>query len=274
VHQGDDIADVIVVFRCYLRELPEPLLTHALYETLIASVGTACDDEAKSISNLTIALRMLPADNLRMLTMLCKFLSGVANTQSDAADASTKLARAFAGIVARHESPTLESVLSDAAFSIQMLALFITKHSTLLQVRFRTKRLAVAVVDRFRRRRLFCTHARTQTGGAQPTVAEPNDAKFRERMEKNYRELRENMSSGNFISAVSTFLVHRCLLLTVARRCSWRRCRCGRTQCMLASEKSCARSTAKRKSRRSCSDAPTRFARARSTTRPCSYSIA
>ncbi|KAJ8730205.1 hypothetical protein PYW07_017243 [Mythimna separata] len=75
-----DMHVVASVLKCYLRELPEPLLTYRLYENFVnASRQTS---EQTRLNALWEAIHLLPEANFQNLRYLIKFLSTLTQNQS------------------------------------------------------------------------------------------------------------------------------------------------------------------------------------------------
>jgi len=71
----EDPHTVTGVFKLWLREIPDPLLTKDLYEMFIAAA--AFEDEKVVISKMQKVLEFLPHNNLMILTMLFKLLKAL-----------------------------------------------------------------------------------------------------------------------------------------------------------------------------------------------------
>ncbi|CAB3223977.1 unnamed protein product [Arctia plantaginis] len=75
-----DMHVVASVLKCYLRELPEPLLTYRLYETFM--IASRQPTEQTRLNALWEAIHLLPEANFQNLRYLIKFLSTLTQNQS------------------------------------------------------------------------------------------------------------------------------------------------------------------------------------------------
>ncbi|XP_045497722.1 rho GTPase-activating protein 92B-like [Colias croceus] len=75
-----DMHVVASVLKCYLRELPEPLLTYRLYENFI--LASRQPTEQARLNSLWEAIHLLPDANFQNLRYLIKFLSALTQNQS------------------------------------------------------------------------------------------------------------------------------------------------------------------------------------------------
>lgn len=75
-----DMHVVASVLKCYLRELPEPLLTYRLYENFI--LASRQPSEQARLNALWEAIHLLPDANFQNLRYLIKFLSALTKNQS------------------------------------------------------------------------------------------------------------------------------------------------------------------------------------------------
>ncbi|XP_038211849.1 rho GTPase-activating protein 44-like [Zerene cesonia] len=75
-----DMHVVASVLKCYLRELPEPLLTYRLYENFI--LASRQPTEQARLNALWEAIHLLPDANFQNLRYLIKFLSALTQNQS------------------------------------------------------------------------------------------------------------------------------------------------------------------------------------------------
>lgn len=75
-----DMHVVASVLKCYLRELPEPLLTFRLYENFVTA--SRCPTEQLRLNAVWEAIHLLPSANFQNLRYLIKFLSTLTQNQS------------------------------------------------------------------------------------------------------------------------------------------------------------------------------------------------
>ncbi|XP_026725108.1 rho GTPase-activating protein 92B-like isoform X2 [Trichoplusia ni] len=75
-----DMHVVASVLKCYLRELPEPILTYRLYETFVNA--SRQPTEQTRLNALWEAIHLLPEANFQNLRYLIKFLSALTQNQS------------------------------------------------------------------------------------------------------------------------------------------------------------------------------------------------
>lgn len=75
-----DMHVVASVLKCYLRELPEPLLTYRLYENFVTA--SRCPSEQLRLNAVWEAIHLLPDANYQNLRYLIKFLSTLTQNQS------------------------------------------------------------------------------------------------------------------------------------------------------------------------------------------------
>ncbi|XP_075973360.1 uncharacterized protein LOC142974750 [Anticarsia gemmatalis] len=75
-----DMHVVASVLKCYLRELPEPLLTYRLYENFI--IASRQPTEQTRLNALWEAIHLLPDANFQNLRYLIKFLSALTQNHS------------------------------------------------------------------------------------------------------------------------------------------------------------------------------------------------
>lgn len=75
-----DMHVVASVLKCYLRELPEPLLTYRLYETFM--IASRQPTEQTRLNAIWEAIHLLPEANFQNLRYLIKFLSTLTQNQS------------------------------------------------------------------------------------------------------------------------------------------------------------------------------------------------
>lgn len=75
-----DVHVVASVLKCYLRELPEPLLTFKLYENFVNA--SRCSTEQLRLNAVWEAIHLLPDANYQNLRYLIKFLSTLTQNQS------------------------------------------------------------------------------------------------------------------------------------------------------------------------------------------------
>ncbi|XP_051959058.1 SH3 domain-binding protein 1-like [Xyrauchen texanus] len=68
------------VLKCYLRELPEPLMTFELYNDWFKAAGEKETDE--KLKQLRVALQKLPTDNYNNLRYLVQFMSHLSEQQA------------------------------------------------------------------------------------------------------------------------------------------------------------------------------------------------
>lgn len=86
VHLTSDhsVHDVASLLKEYLRDLPDPLLTHDLFQAFLAAA--AMDDVNSRVSTLRLLVALLPAVNRDTLWYLLTFLSCVAKHSDDQLD--------------------------------------------------------------------------------------------------------------------------------------------------------------------------------------------
>ncbi|XP_078658558.1 rho GTPase-activating protein 22-like isoform X2 [Branchiostoma floridae x Branchiostoma belcheri] len=104
-----DVDSVASLLKLYLRELPEPVVPFAMYESFLQAARLLKVSEAEGVSRLAQLLKQLPDDNANLLKFLCRFLFEVQLQASLNRMTVENLATVFGPNIAR---PVTESPLN------------------------------------------------------------------------------------------------------------------------------------------------------------------
>ena len=117
---GGDLADahavdVASLLKQFFRELPEPLLTSALYDVFVQCVGaTTVDGESLCLEALLLACLLLPDANLATLRYLVTFLMHVAAvSEHNRMDASNLAVCLAPNLLYSEHASTATSTMTD-----------------------------------------------------------------------------------------------------------------------------------------------------------------
>ncbi|KAI8520983.1 Rho GTPase activating protein 24, partial [Branchiostoma belcheri] len=104
-----DVDSVASLLKLYLRELPEPVVPFAMYDSFLQAARLLKVSEAEGVSRLAQLLKQLPDDNANLLKFLCRFLFEVQLQASLNRMTAENLATVFGPNIAR---PVTESPLN------------------------------------------------------------------------------------------------------------------------------------------------------------------
>jgi hypothetical protein len=90
----DDINCVSGLIKLYFRELPEPLCTYDHYEMFMAATGIP--DKKQRLVMIKKVIKFLPLSNLKLMKILCRFLSKVIKNEEYNKMSAANLAICFA----------------------------------------------------------------------------------------------------------------------------------------------------------------------------------
>ena len=112
-----DEHSVAGVLKQFLRDLPEPLLTHALYDEFVGSSSDSVE-ESKSISIIQGAIHKLPQLNRFLLKCLIESLVEIAKKQEVNKMSERNLAIVFSPNILRPIASSVDTDLSDSATNV------------------------------------------------------------------------------------------------------------------------------------------------------------
>jgi len=120
--QTADPHTVAGLLKLFLRELPEPLLTRALYELFVSAGAT--DDERDRLANMRLLALGLPRENRAVLRVLLRFLRRVADKAEQNKMSVENLAIVFGPTLLATDNPA--RILTDTQAVINVVLSLIT----------------------------------------------------------------------------------------------------------------------------------------------------
>lgn len=127
--EHNDVHLAAVLMKAFLRDLPEPLLTYALYEPVLAMTGADYGDTDANVAAVRTLLAPLPPRNRAVLQFILRFLRDVADKADINKMTESNLAIVFGPnlLWSNNQAASLASMARINAFTT-----FLVKHSVAL----------------------------------------------------------------------------------------------------------------------------------------------
>jgi hypothetical protein len=132
LNEYSDLYTIAALLKLYLRELPEPLLTHNMYNTFLELGRTVVEGKDPPVEVLKEHLKSLPQANKSILKILMALLAKVASFESSNKMTSSNLAIVIApNIMWTNKHKSTIDVVTDTPAINQVACMLITNGASL-----------------------------------------------------------------------------------------------------------------------------------------------
>ncbi|XP_048368081.1 rho GTPase-activating protein 25 [Sphaerodactylus townsendi] len=129
-----DVHTVASLFKLYLRELPEPVIPWTQYEDFLLCGQLLAADETKGHQQLMKQLSLLPQDNYKLLSYICRFLYEIQQNASSNKMSVENLATVFGVNLIRPKVEDPATIMRGTHHIQKVMTVMISDHITLFPV--------------------------------------------------------------------------------------------------------------------------------------------